>query len=92
MTEKDLEKLLLEAMQNADKAPANVKTVIEEIRAQMTTLQTQKETILEQEKRIRDLQDTNMKLFLGQTMNVKDEEEKEEVNPVKILLERKENE
>ena len=90
MTDKDLEKLLLEAMQNADKAPANVKTVIEEIRAQMTTLQTQKETILEQEKRIRDLQDTNMKLFLGQTMNVKDEEEKEEVNPVKILLERKE--
>ena len=86
MNAKELEALLLEAMQNADKAPANVKAVMDEIKVQLTTLETQGTKIAEQEKRIRDLQDTNMKLFLGQTMQVKDTEPEEPENPVSILL------
>lgn len=86
MKAQDFEALLLEAMQNADKAPANVKAVMDEIKVQLTTLETQGTKIAEQEKRIRDLQDTNMKLFLGQTMQVKDTEPEEPENPVAILL------
>lgn len=86
MKAQDIEALLLEAMQNADKAPANVKAVMDEIKVQLTTLETQGTKIAEQEKRIRDLQDTNMKLFLGQTMQVKDTEPEEPENPVAIFL------
>lgn len=86
MKAQDFEALLLEAMQNADKAPANVKAVMDEIKVQLTTLETQGTKIAEQEKRIRDLQDTNMKLFLGQTMQVKDTEPEEPENPVAVLL------
>jgi hypothetical protein len=86
MKAQDFEALLLEAMQNADKAPANVKAVMDEIKVQLTTLETQGTKIAEQEKRIRDLQDTNMKLFLGQTMQVKDTEPEEPENPVAIFL------
>lgn len=86
MKAQDFEALLLEAMQNADKAPANVKAVMDEIKVQLTTLETQGTKIAEQEKRIRDLQDTNMKLFLGQTMQVKDTEPEEPENPVAAFL------
>lgn len=86
MKAQDFEALLLEAMQNADKAPANVKAVMDEIKVQLTTLETQGTKIAEQEKRIRDLQDTNMKLFLGQTMQVKDTEPEEPENPVAVFL------
>lgn len=86
MKAQDFEALLLEAMQNADKAPANVKAVMDEIKVQLTTLETQGTKIAEQEKRIRDLQDTNMKLFLGQTMQVKDTEPEEPENPVSVFL------
>lgn len=86
MNLKELEDLLLEAMQNGDKAPANIKAVIDEIKAANTLLETQKEKIITQETRIRDLQDTNMKLFLSQSTPEKQEEEIEEINPVEILL------
>ena len=86
MKAQDFEALLLEAMQNADKAPANVKAVMDEIKVQLTPLETQGTKIAEQEKRIRDLQDTNMKLFLGQTMQVKDTEPEEPENPVATFL------
>lgn len=86
MKAQDFEALLIEAMQNADKAPANVKAVMDEIKVQLTTLESQGTKIAEQEKRIRDLQDTNMKLFLGQTMSVNDSEPTEPENPVATLL------
>lgn len=74
----EYEKMINDALQNADKAPVLMKDVLTNIKADVTTLGTQSETIIEQEKRIRDLQDTNMKLFLSQTGQKAEEKEPDE--------------
>lgn len=79
MTFKEYKTLIDEALTNADKAPANFKTIVENLQVDLTTMSTQVEKIMEQEARIRDLQDTNMKLFLEQTSTRPEEEIKEEL-------------
>lgn len=79
MKYEEYESLINEGLQNSDKAPAIFKEVLENLKADTTTLLSQSETIIEQDTRIRDLQDTNMKLFLSQTSTrIEDEDDKEE--------------
>lgn len=80
MTFKQYKELIDEALTNADKAPANFKIIVEELQSDLTTMNSQVEKIVEQESRIRDLQDTNMKLFLSQTNTRPEEEIKEELS------------
>ena len=74
----EYENLINEALKNPDKAPVIFKQVLEELKADTTTLGTQSEKIIEQDLRIRDLQDTNMKLFLSQTSKRVEEKDVEE--------------
>lgn len=78
MTYSEYEKLISESLSNADKAPANMKAVLDALQTDTTTITTQTEKIKEQDARIRDLQDTNMKLFLSQTSTHAKEDEPEE--------------
>lgn len=78
MKYEEYENLINEGLKNPDKAPAIFKQVLEELKADTTTLGTQSEKIIEQDSRIRDLQDTNMKLFLSQTSARADEKEVDE--------------
>lgn len=78
MKYEEYENLINEALENPDKATASFKDVLTNLKTDITTLTTQAEKISEQEKRIRDLQDTNMKLFLSQTGQRKEEKEEPE--------------
>lgn len=78
MTYSEYEKLISESLSNVDKAPANMKAVLDALKTDCTTLTSQTEKIKEQDTRIRDLQDTNMKLFLSTTSAHADEDEPEE--------------
>lgn len=78
MKYEEYENLINEGLKNPDKAPVLFKDVLEALKADITTLGTQSEKIIEQDTRIRDLQDTNMKLFLSQTASKKEEVEPEE--------------
>lgn len=78
MTYEEYEALVNDGLKNPDKAPAVFKQVLDGIKADVTTLGSQSEKIIEQDRRIRDLQDTNMKLFLAQTGPKADEKEPEE--------------
>lgn len=78
MTYNEYEKLISESLSNVDKAPANMKAVLDALKLDCTTLDSQTEKIKEQDTRIRDLQDTNMKLFLSQTGSHAEENEPEE--------------
>lgn len=72
----EYEALVNEALLNVDKAPLNMKKILENLKADTTLIESQAATIAEKDTKIKDLQDTNIKLFLGQTKKV--EEEKEE--------------
>lgn len=67
MTYAEYEGLITDSLANVDKAPVNLKQVLEAIKADTTTIESLTTKVAEQDTRIRDLQDTNMKLFLGQT-------------------------
>lgn len=75
MKYEEYEALINDGLKNPDKAPAVFKEVLEALKADTTTLGTQSEKIIEQDARIRDLQDTNMKLFLSQTSSRAEEKE-----------------
>lgn len=80
----DYEALINEAISNADKAPVNLKTVLENIKADLTTLEAGTAKISEYESRIADLQDTNIKLFLGSTSKEEEHKEPEDEKPKSI--------
>lgn len=75
MKYEEYEALINDGLKNPDKAPAVFKQVLESLKADTTTLGTQSEKIIAQDARIRDLQDTNMKLFLSQTSQKMEEKE-----------------
>jgi hypothetical protein len=63
----------------ADNAPTVLKAMLEGIKTDLTELETARAGIAEKDTRIKDLQDTNMKLFLsitGTSETAKEEEEK----------------
>lgn len=63
----DYEKLIQDAVKNPEEAPLKLKDVLEGLKKDFETVEAQTNLVKEQEKKIRDLQDTNMKLFIGQT-------------------------
>lgn len=67
MTYDDLEKKISAVLQEPDTALINIKPVLEEIKTDYVNLASLTEKNVKNELRIKDLQDTNMKLFLAQT-------------------------
>lgn len=78
MTYDELEKKLTTILQQPDSALANVTPLLKEIKADYESIVSLTSKVESQDTRIRDLQDTNMKLFLAQTGQVSDKEEDED--------------
>lgn len=78
MTYDELEKKVTEVLQQPDSALVNIMPVLKEIKADYESLVSLTSKVEQQDNRIRDLQDTNMKLFLNQTGQVKDKEDEDE--------------
>ena len=62
----DYEKLIQDAVKNPESAPLTLKDVLEKLKSDFETMEAQTKLVEQQDKKIRDLQDTNMKLFIGQ--------------------------
>lgn len=78
MTYDELEKKVTEVLQQPDSALVNIMPVLKEIKADYESLVSLTSKVEQQDNRIRDLQDTNMKLFLSQTGQAKDKEDEDE--------------
>ena len=61
-----------------ENAPEVVKQLLEGIKADTTAFESMAQTNAEQDKKIRDLQDTNIKLFLSQTGKADDDSPSDE--------------
>ena len=61
-----------------ENAPEVVKQLLDGIKADTTAFESMAQTNAEQDKKIRDLQDTNIKLFLSQTGKADDDSHSEE--------------
>lgn len=83
MTFEEVEKGLAELLKNPDTAQAGAKDFLEKIKPDYDTIESLSTKSKEDDKRIRDLQDTNQKLFLSVTgENTEEEEQKKEDNPI----------
>lgn len=67
MTKQEYTDFIKEMVKNPDTATASAQTLIDNIGTDLDTLEAFRASDAEKDKRIRDLQDTNIKLFLGQT-------------------------
>lgn len=72
----DYETLCNGIIANPDKAPVAISGMLNEIKKDLASLDSLTAALEDSEKRIRDLQDTNTKLFLAQT--AKDSQEPED--------------
>lgn len=79
----DYENLLKDAL-DPDKAPVALSSLGEYIKNIETSINTLKETNTEQDKRIRNLQDTNMALFLKVGTTIQNEEPPKELTPEEV--------
>lgn len=78
MKYEEYEAKLNDVVKNPDSAATAVLDILKDIKADTDTLASLEAGIAERDGRIRDLQDTNMKLFLRQTgVGSEDEEEKD---------------
>ena len=78
MTYEQYEERINKALTNADTAPTEFVNILSELKTDLTakdTLETEKSEL---ETRVRDLQDTNMKLYLSVTGNSDEEEDEDE--------------
>lgn len=78
MTYADVEKKLTTMLQTPDTALAALPDLLKEIKADYESIVSLTSKVESQDNRIRDLQDTNMKLFLAQTGQVANKEEDED--------------
>lgn len=78
MTYDELEKKLTTILQQPDSALANVAPLLKEIKADYESIVSLTSKVESQDTRIRDLQDTNMKLFLAQTGQDSNKEDDED--------------
>lgn len=78
MTYEELKKKVTEVLQQPDSALVAIQPILEEVKADYEALISLTTKVEQQDTRIRDLQDTNMKLFLSQTGQVGDKEEEED--------------
>ena len=67
MTYQEYEAALMGIVQNPDTAPTAVQSLLQEIKTDTDALATAINGISERDARIRDLQDTNIKLFMSQS-------------------------
>lgn len=81
MTYDELQKKVTAVLQQPDSALVAIQPILEEIKADYETMVSLTDKVTKQDTRIRDLQDTNMKLFLAQTGQAPDagKEEDEEL-------------
>lgn len=87
MTYDEVKDTLTTLLSNPDTALAGAQDFLDKIKPDYDTLDTMKTQIEENDKKIRDLQDTNMKLFLAQTKEQDPDPEPEEVTPQTIAAE-----
>lgn len=77
MKYEDYETKLNEVVKNPDTAAVAVQDILKDLKADSDTFASMEAGIAERDGRIRDLQDTNMKLFLRQTGGSEDQDEPE---------------
>lgn len=63
----DYEKLIQDAVKNPESAPTILKDALDSLKADFEAFEVQANLVKEKDEKIRTLQDTNMRLFLGQT-------------------------
>lgn len=78
MTYDQYEQRINSALANADTAPTEFVNILSELRTDLTAKDTLETEKAELETRVRDLQDTNMKLYLSVTGNSTEEEDEDE--------------
>lgn len=78
MTYEEAKKRITEVLQQPDSALVAIQPILEDMKADYEALISLTSKVEQQDSRIRDLQDTNMKLFLSQTGQVSDKEEEED--------------
>lgn len=83
MLYEDYEKRVTALVSQPDQAPITAQEILSEIKTDTEKIASLEASIAEKDARIRDLQDTNMKLFLSQSTPI--EEEPEEKSADEIL-------
>lgn len=78
MTYQEYEAKINESLTNFDRAPEIMKGVLDELKKDTTTISSLTAQVGEQTKRIKDLQETNVKLFLRTGDGKKEEKEEPE--------------
>ena len=82
MTYDDYEKRVSALISNPDQAPITAQEILSEIKTDTEKIASLESSIAEKDARIRDLQDTNMKLFLSQSAPVEDEPEEKSADEI----------
>lgn len=78
MTYEEYEERINNALANADTAPTEFVSILSDLKTDLTAKDALETEKTELETRVRDLQDTNMKLYLSVTGNSDEDEEEEE--------------
>lgn len=78
----DYEKRVTALISNPDQAPVTAQEILSEIKTDTEKIASLEASIAEKDARIRDLQDTNMKLFLSQSTPVEDEPEEKSADEI----------
>lgn len=81
LTKEEYKTIIDGMVKEPDKITVTAKTLIDEINKDAEQLETLRTVNEEQEKRIKDLQDTNIKLFLSQTGQGETTEEEKPIDP-----------
>lgn len=78
----DYEKRVTALVSNPDQAPITAQEILSEIKTDTEKIASLEASIAEKDARIRDLQDTNMRLFLSQSAPVEDEPEEKSADEI----------
>lgn len=82
MKYEDYEKKVTDLISNPEAAPVTAQEILSEIKSDTENIASLEAGIAERDARIRDLQDTNMKLFLSQSSQVEDEPEEKSADEI----------
>ena len=85
MTYEEYEKSINSVLSNPDTALANIPAVLDEIKKDLTSLETVTTENASLQQRIKDLQETNMKLYLSMTGSEPDTEEDEPATGLGVI-------
>lgn len=85
MVYEEYDKMLTDILSNPDTALANIGAFKDALKEDLTSLESAKVANGDLEKRVRDLQDTNMKLYLSQGGAPIEEEEPEPVTGEAVI-------